>query len=237
MREQQKILVVEDSMEMQLIISTALDEKYFVHCETNSAAALAALDISNYSLIILDIQLPDEDGFSLLAKIRLNHKHKKTAVFLITGKSKTSDKVMGFSLGADDYLVKPIDVLELQARVDAKLKKNKDESEYSNFVQKGPIRADLARQKLFIDLKNQEIEIELTTLEFRLLVFLIRRDEHILSRNQILDEVWPQAQVTDRTVDTHIYSLRKKLGKLGSCIESVPKIGYRFRLEQVKIAS
>lgn len=225
---QSKILIVEDSPEMQLVISAALKGKYDIKCAVSSAQALKIANETLFDLLILDIELPDEDGFVLLSKIRMIPNYNSTPVFFLSGRSKTSDKVMGFSLGAEDYIVKPIDVVELQARVDSRIRRLDSDIQKEKFIIREPFRLDLERQKVFVRSEETEPHIELTPIEFKLLVLLVRKEERILSRNQILEEIWPNASVTDRTVDTHIYSLRKKLGSWGGCIEAVPRAGYRF---------
>lgn len=232
-----KILIVEDSPEMTLLISSAIDHKYQVTCVASSAAALEVAKKIEFNLLILDIELPDEDGFVLLSKIRMNSTYQDTPVFFISGRSKTSDKLMGFTLGADDYLVKPIDPIELQARVESRLRRLNRDSQKSLLLAKGPFTADLERQRLTVRSKEVDTLIELTPIEFKLFIFLFRKDERIMSRDQILQEIWPNTEVTDRTVDTHIYTLRKKLGVWGSCIEAVSRVGYRFIGLSQKIAS
>jgi len=232
---QLKILLVEDSPEMTLMIASALRGKYQVSAVSTAAAALAAVLSQDFNLIILDIELPDESGFVLLSKIRMNSQYQDTPVFFVSGRGKTSDKVMGFSLGAEDYMVKPIDPLELQIRVDSRIKRMNRELQKDRVLIKGPFRADLERQRLLITSEESERSIDLTPIEFKLFVLLLRREDRIISRDQILEEIWPNIEVTDRTVDSHIYTLRRKLGPWGACIEAVPRVGYKFvPLEQKK---
>lgn len=222
------ILIIEDSPEMQMLIAGALDNLGLLDSVNSASEALVALAKKTYSLILLDVELPGENGFNFLAKLRLDPRHKNVCVFMLTGRGQTSDKVLGFSLGADDYLVKPIDFVELRARVGSKLKKLAEESSAETWLKKGPFSLDLERCRFYILDGQESVEVELTIQEFKLFAFLMRREDRVLSRSQILDEVWSVAQVTDRTVDTHVYSLRKKLGKWSNCILSVPGIGYRF---------
>ena len=225
---QPKILIVEDSPEMTLLTSSAINDKYAVTCVASSADALIAVSKHQFSLIIMDIELPDEDGFVLLSKIRMKAGYQDTPVFYLSGRSKVSDKVMGFTLGAEDYLVKPIDPLELRVRVDSRLKRMNQEVLKNRILQKGPFEADLERQQLTIHSDSSVHRIALTSIEFKLFVLLFNKEDRILSRDQILEEIWSNVEVTDRTVDSHIYTLRKKLGPWGSCIEAVPRAGYKF---------
>jgi len=222
---------------MTLLVSSAINDKYDVLCAGSSAEALKAVEDNQFGLIILDIELPDEDGFVLLSKIRMKKLYQDTPVFFLSGRSKVSDKVMGFTLGAEDYLVKPIDPLELKIRVDSRMKRIANQVHKDRVLQKGPFNVDLERQKLTIQSELSELAIPLTQNEFKLIVLFLQKEDRILSRNQILEEIWPNTEVIDRTVDVHIYSLRKKLGDWGSCIQAVPRVGYKFVLSSMSKAS
>lgn len=229
-----RLLIVEDSAEVQLILSSTLQKKYDITAVTTGSAALAALKEKHYSLIILDIELPDEDGFKLCARMRLDESTKMTPIFFLSGRTQISDKVTAFRLGADDYMVKPFDPVELLARVEAKMAKVREQEDLNQNYTKGIFRVLPSLQKVQVLGDPQSHsgvaqDLSLTSIEFRLFTHFLRHEEHVLSREQILNFVWGQENhVTDRTVDTHVYTLRQKLGNLAKCIKSVPKTGYKF---------
>lgn len=232
------ILLVEDVIEVQMIVQATLDPLAKVTCCSTSAQAWDLLKTETFSLIILDVMLPDEDGFQLCAKLRQNELHRDVPVFFLTGKTKPADKVLGFSLGADDYITKPLEPQEFLARVGAKLKKiDAANDREAKFVQ-GPFQVDMEAQRVTIQIPGGDVlEPQLTPIEFKLLVHLLKHQDHVFSREQILKAVWGRnVHVTDRTVDTHMSTLRKKLGPYKDSVASVPRVGYRFTLPKNKAA-
>ena len=225
-----KILVVEDEKAHRLIIQKTLGSQYDLVFASNYSEGKNLIQSGEiFDLILLDIMLDESDGFELCAQIKSSDHLRFQPIIFLSAKSEVSSKVLGFTLGADDYIVKPCDPMELRARIAAKIKRTKEiESRDQNLVV-ADLVFDLERQVL--ELKGQEgVELcELTPMEFKLMYYLARHKEHVLSRDQILDNVWGQAtNVLDRTVDTFIATLRKKLGERGSYIKSVHGVGYRF---------
>jgi DNA-binding response OmpR family regulator len=152
----------------------------------------------------------------------------------LSAKSEVSSKVLGFSLGADDYIVKPCDPSELRARVEAKIRWTRVESENSRVLRQGPFTFFLDMQRLDINHEGQEASINLTPLEFKLLYYLASHKDHIISREQILDGVWGKStNVLDRSVDTYVASLRRKMGDYKRCLRSVHGVGYKFSLDEL----
>ncbi|HDM37445.1 MAG TPA: response regulator transcription factor, partial [Candidatus Omnitrophica bacterium] len=146
-------------------------------------------------------------------------------IIMLTAKSEEVDRVVGFELGADDYVVKPFSPRELVLRVKAILRRKKPPEVSQDILGAGRLIVDTTRHKVTVDKK----EIELTPMEFKLLVTLMQRKGKVQSRDRLLDDVWDiAADVTTRTVDTHIKRLRQKLGKAGKFIETVRGFGYRF---------
>lgn len=235
MKTSHQILLVEDSLEVQAIVKSTLGKKFQVTCVTTAEEAVDRLRVQQFSLVILDVGLPGEDGFKLCANIRFEEKYKHISIVFLTGKSQTRDKVLAFSLGADDYVVKPIVPAEFQARIEAKIRRLDEHLEAQNIYWKGPFRVALAEQRIFVD---DTRDLGLSSIEFKLFYYFLRHEEHVLSREMILNEVWgPATHVTDRVVDTYVYSLRKKLGHYASVIQSVPRIGYKLSLsETAKVA-
>ncbi len=234
MRSDHRILLVEDSPEMQLIVQSVLRRKFNVVTVSTSAQAVQELESQNFSLIILDVGLPDGDGFKLCSYIKHQERHRQTSVIFLTGNDQVGDKVMGLSLGADDYIVKPFEPMEFEARVEARIRSLEGTKRAQEFLFVGDFKIAPSQHRIFSVVDEKEAAIKLTTTEFKLLYFLIRHEDQVLSREQILNEVWSNSvSVTDRTVDTHIYTIRQKLNpSLADCIQAIPKVGYCF--SQVK---
>ena len=176
----------------------------------------------------MDVGLPDGSGFDICTFIRNHPEHASTPILFLSGHQNIESKLNAFLIGADDYIVKPFNLLELRARVQSRIsKRSKAVGDQPTSVVISPFRFELEKHKL-INLENGK-QIELTTKELGILYFLARRKEVIFSREQILASVWGRdTNVTDRTVDTHVYSLRKKLGPLGDRIRTCPGAGYSF---------
>lgn len=235
-----RILLVEDQREFQLLVAQALsDEENTVVVAPTVAQATDTLKREAFDLILLDISLPDRSGMDLFAELKADAVLSQTPVIFLTGAESLPSKVAAFSMGAEDYITKPFNGIELRARVLSKIRKvrvstasSTDEAQY------GPFRFKLGAQKVFNTADGREIS--LTPREYKLLYLLAKNEGKVLSRDTILDEVWGRGvHVGDRTVDTHMYSLRKKLSSLSEIIESVPTVGYRFRegAKEKKIAS
>lgn len=227
-----KVLLVEDEEAHRLVIKKALQG----HCELVVANSfhegVSKLDEGSYELFILDIMLGDGDGFDLCARIRKAETHRRTPVMFLTAKSEVSSKVLGFTLGADDYIVKPCDPSELRARVDSKLRWSREAVEGEKTLVQGPFTFHLEMQRLDVEKDGEQHTMEFTPLEFKLLYYLASHKDHILSRDQILDAVWGKTtNVLDRSVDTYIAALRRKLGEFKKCIKSVHGVGYKFSLD------
>ena len=176
------------------------------------------------SMAILDIMLPEEDGLSVLRKLRESSETKDLPIIMLTAKSTEYDKVIGLDGGADDYVTKPFGTMELMARVKALLRRAEpvsDGKEYSI----GPLL--LNPDKHIIRVDGQDVA--LTLKEFQLLCYLIRNKGNVMTRDRILQEIWGyEFDGENRTVDVHIRTLRSKLGKAGDLIETVRGIGYRI---------
>jgi two-component system phosphate regulon response regulator PhoB len=147
-----------------------------------------------------------------------------TSVMMVTAKGEEIDRVVGFELGADDYVVKPFSVRELLLRVGAVLRRNQQPAE-ENAIEFGALKIDRAAHRVWIN----GVEVDFTPLEFRLLVTLYERKNRVQTRASLLDDVWDvQAELTTRTVDTHVKRLREKLGPARDYVETVRGVGYRF---------
>jgi two-component system phosphate regulon response regulator PhoB len=176
-------------------------------------------------LILLDLMLPDISGLEVCRRLRQREATRGIPVLMLTAKGDEIDRVVGFEVGADDYVVKPFSVRELMLRIKAILRRARPGSEEQEPIAFGPLRVDPEAHRAWID----QQEIHLTALEFRLLKTLLVRRGRVQSRETLLSDVWGiDADVTTRTVDTHVKRLREKLGDAGKYIETLRGVGYRF---------
>jgi two-component system alkaline phosphatase synthesis response regulator PhoP len=184
-----------------------------------------ALEEKQPDLVLLDIMLPGEDGLAILQKLRSAKGFSKLPVIMLTAKGAEYDKVLGLESGADDYLAKPFGMMELVARVKALLRRTQPESRKEEFHLGKNTFVSVPRHTVTVGDK----EITLTLKEFDLLVCLIRNKNMVLSREQLLKRVWGYDFTGEtRTVDTHILTLRSKLGPAGALIETVRGLGYKI---------
>ena len=223
------ILVVDDEEDLVTTLEYNLQrEAYLTRTALNGASALKQAQIDPVpDLILLDVMLPDILGTEVCRQLRAIEKTRSIPIIMLTAKGEEIDRVVGFELGADDYVVKPFSVRELMLRVRALLRRRKTEVTQSpSQVSFGALRLDVEGHQAWID----EDELNLTAIEFKLLSVLLNRKGRVQSRQQLLNDVWGiQADVTTRTVDTHVKRLRQKLGKMGDAIETLRSVGYRFR--------
>lgn len=223
------MLVLEDARDTQLIIQSVLSGEFELIFIDQIAQISEDLLSQPISLFLLDVMLPDGESWSLCEKIRANSLHKETPILFLTSKEAITDKLRAFSIGADDYVTKPFNPLELKARVELRLKKNEDTS---NVIRLGPVEVNRLTKRACILEGSKKRKVELTKTEYRLLVYFISNRSHALSRDQILSAVWGESYVFDRTVDAHISKLRKKLSPYSDMIQSVHGEGYRMDWEE-----
>ena len=225
-----KILLVEDSKEIKSLVDVALSSNSGdLDWAKTIEEGRSFLEENEYSIVLLDIELPDGNGFTLCSEIQ--SQYPGTSIFFLTAHDQLSEKVMGFSAGADDYITKPFEPLELQARITAKLKKiealqsNADKMEWSS------LSIDKSSQEVRIKDESDEMKmVDLTSLEFKLLLYLAKREGEVVEREKMLDDIWGEdVHVYSRSVDTHISKLRKKLENQSEIIESVHGVGYKFK--------
>jgi two-component system, OmpR family, phosphate regulon response regulator PhoB len=221
-----RVLVVEDDKNISKLIRYNLEKEGFSCLNVNSGEeAIETLLKTRADLVVLDIMLPGMDGLEVCRKIRQEKNFQGLPIIMLTAKGEEVDRIVGFELGADDYMVKPFSPRELVLRIKAVLKRDREDITEESLFEERKLVMDLARHKVTVSGK----EIELTNMEFNLLKTLISRKGRVQSRDKLLDEVWDiAADVTTRTVDTHIKRLRTKLGKEGELIETVRGVGYRF---------
>ena len=227
-----KILVIEDEEDLNQTLSFNLEnEGYKVTSALKGSKALEILEnASPPDLVILDLMLPDMSGLDICRHIRSKDSLKNISVIIVTAKGEEVDRVVGFELGADDYIVKPYSVRELMLRIQAQLRRNdssevtEENSEEGNISFKD-LLIDNSKHKVFLSDKK----ISLTAKEYTLLKYLLTKADKVQTRDILLDKVWGyDNSVTTRTVDTHVKRLRSKLGKYGKNIETIRGVGYIF---------
>jgi DNA-binding response OmpR family regulator len=223
------ILCIEDNAEIQILVEASLDPLRVVLVGT-IAEARAALEREQFHLIILDLELPDGDGLKFMTELNAHSPAlKDTPVFVLTGKSDTANKVIAFSLGVEDFITKPFDPVELKARVNAKLRKLENLIDQRDVIKIKDLTIILSRQRVAIQTAGAQEDINLTSIEFKLLSTFAHAPDRVFSRDQLLDLVWGSAtHITDRTVDTHVGHLRKKIANASVKIETVINEGYRL---------
>ena len=220
------IYIVEDEPDIRETLAYNLSQEGFKVSEFSDAeSCLNKIQKKKPDLLLLDLMLPGMSGLDLCKEIRTDINLKNLAIIMLTAKGEEVDRIIGFELGADDYVTKPFSVRELILRVKVILKKQTESVESDESIEFGPIKLNLDAHEVLI---NND-EIVLTALEFKLLEHLIRRRGRVQTRDQLLSDVWGySSEVTTRTVDTHIKRLREKLGTVGDYIQTVRGIGYRL---------
>ncbi len=222
------ILIVEDEKDLVEILEYNLErEGYEVRSALTGSEALAEVHRDPLpDMILLDLMLPDISGTEICRRVRAEEKTRDIPVLMLTAKGEEIDRVVGFEVGADDYVTKPFSVRELMLRVKAILKRGRGGSESTEKVTFGCLVMDIPGHRVIVDGE----EIVLTALEFKLLGTFMKRKGRVQTRDVLLGDVWDiHADVTTRTVDTHVKRLREKLGSAGEYIETIRGVGYRFR--------
>ena len=201
-------------------------EGFSISTAASISEANTLLASTDYNLILLDLMLPDGSGLDLCKSIKSNSDTESIPIIILTAKDDEVDKVVGFELGADDYVTKPFSVRELILRVKAVLKRGSKKKEIVEVVRQfGDLKIDVDSHEVHVD----DTKINLTALEFRLLRQLVDTRGRVQSRDQLLSDVWGySAEVTTRTVDTHVKRLREKLGPMGKYVHTIRGVGYKF---------
>lgn len=220
-----QVLVVEDSLDTQALVSQLLQPLAHISIASSLAQALALVESKAFDLILMDVMLDDGDGFTLTSLLRKKTNGKNTPIIFMTSKSHIDDKTRGFNLGAEDYIVKPFEPAEFKLRIESRLHKivsarNIDQLVRGNFKFEAPL------QKVYLIKENKPLN--LTPLEFKIFFSLVNNNNEVMSRDQLSSLIWGEDKVSNRSVDTHINSLRKKLGVHSTCIQAIYGVGYTF---------
>jgi two-component system phosphate regulon response regulator PhoB len=224
----EKILVVDDEKDILELIDYNLTKNgYRVKTVTSGEDALELVKENDYDLIILDLMLPGVDGFDICKMIKADKQKANIPIVMVTAKADEADKVAGFEIGADHYVTKPFSPRELLAIVKATLRRKPAKQEDEKpVIERGDLKIHVGRHE--VTLRGEPVE--LTHLEFRILLALAKKPGWVMTRYQIVDATRGEGvSVTDRSVDVHIVSLRKKLGETNEYIETVRGVGYKFK--------
>jgi two-component system phosphate regulon response regulator PhoB len=222
-----RILVIEDESDLRQVLDYNLRQTG--HDVIAAALGQEGLRLAREhrpDLVVLDLMLPDLAGTEVCKALKRDPATTDIPVLMLTAKGEEIDRVLGFELGAEDYVVKPFSVRELLLRIQALLaRRNAGRTEHDAPLAFGVLRIDEAARRAWVESR----EIELTPIEFKLLLTLCQRRNRVQTRAALLDEVWGiDAELTTRTVDTHVKRLREKLGPARDYIQTVRSVGYRF---------
>ena len=234
----ERVLVVEDEADISSSLAYALRANgYETQIADRGDLALAALDTFHPDLVLLDLMLPDMSGIEICRRVRKSQSPDQPAVVILSARAQEVDRVVGFEIGADDYVAKPFSVRELMLRIEARLKARKavigsavaetaaDEAKSVEVLALRNLRVDESAHRAFVD----DREIHVSALEMRLLLYLFRAPGRMRTRRELLTEVWGyHPEVASRTVDTHIKRLRDKLDTAADLLQTVRGVGFRL---------
>lgn len=223
------ILIIEDDKDIaELIAYNLQQEGYSSETVMDGSKAIMAVRKLQPELLVLDLMLPNMDGLEICRQVKGTDDTRDIPILMLTAKGEEVDKVVGFELGADDYLTKPFSTRELMLRVKAVIRRSQKKAS-------SPMTTKLKFGDLVMDRDRHEVlrkgqPIDLTATEFKLLYYLLENCGRVATRDRLLDQVWGyDSALTTRTIDTHVKRLRQKLGSLGKMIETIRGVGYRFK--------
>ncbi len=223
------VLIVEDEKDILDLVEYHLRQAGFpVISALDGSSGLEEARKKHPVLVILDLTLPGMDGNDVCRSLKSNPLTRLIPILILTARTEEVDRIIGFELGADDYVTKPFSPRELVLRVRAILRRRETDRESEKFIRIGDLLIDVEGHHVSVD----KMPVQLTSTEFKLLVELASKRGRVQTRTSLLDRVWGYTyEGYDRTVDTHIRHLREKLGDSGEYIETLRGVGYRFRAE------
>lgn len=224
--QSKKILVAEDEEDVRMLICNTLKNSGFSPLwAADGPSALETARTQAPELVVLDLMLPGMHGLEICKALKVAPETKGIPIIMLTAKAEEVDRIVGFELGADDYMTKPFSPRELVLRIQSVLRRAAGQPEESAAIKLGGIVVDRTRHAVTVKGKA----VELTAIEFKLLATLMERRGRVQSRDVLLNDVWSyDAAIDTRTVDTHVRRLREKLGKASNCVETVRGFGYRM---------
>lgn len=226
-----KVLIIEDEPDLALTLTYNLEQAgYEVASELTGGGGLVRAETFLPDLVLLDLMLPDSSGFEVCRALKNNPLTQAAPVVMLTARGEEVDRVRGFEVGAEDYVLKPFSVKELLLRLKVILSRRGGRSEepvVTQLIEFGPLKINKDSHQVWVD----DEEVSLTILEFNLICTFVERRGKTQSRAQLLTDVWGASpELTTRTVDTHVKRLRDKLKSAGQYIQTIRGVGYRFQL-------
>ncbi len=216
-------LVEDDESIRELVVYTLRTQGFETKGFEKPSLFWKAMEKERPSLVLLDIMLPEEDGLSILKKLRVRPDTRKLPIIMLTAKGSEYDTVVGLDSGADDYIQKPFRMMELISRIRALLRRTEDNGEQEYKIEN--LSVSTARHEVTVD----KTPVNLTLKEYEMLCLLLKNSGTVLSRTQLLNQIWGyEFDGESRTVDVHIRTLRQKLGSAGSLVETVRGVGYKI---------
>jgi two-component system phosphate regulon response regulator PhoB len=227
MAEGSCVLIVEDDRDILNLLSFTIQNRGYRALQSRQGEeGLQMARAHRPDIILLDLMLPGMDGIAVCRELKARMETARIPVIMLTAKGEEYDRILGLETGADDYVVKPFSPRELILRVEAVLRRSKQEDKSADVWESGGLQVDFAAFQAMLDGQ----EIDLTSTEFHLLAALIRSQGRVLTREQLLDQVWGyEFDGYARTVDTHMHRLRHKLGRIAGWIQTVRGVGYRLK--------
>ncbi|MFT6069272.1 MAG: DNA-binding response OmpR family regulator [Bacteriovoracaceae bacterium] len=226
-----KILVVDDDQDIFNLVHASLSADYDLTWASDISSARSEFSKEEFDFIILDEMLPDGRGSEFCHYVKQELKRPDLPIVMLTSQKELENKLNAFQSGADDYITKPFEPLELKARIQARLRTS--HSGEANIMVKGDLRFDLSTQALSLEISGVATPVDMTPIEFKILYLMAKQEGTVMSREVILTEIWGKSNfVVDRTVDQHISKIRKKIGPSQYTIKSSHGKGYRFLKER-----
>lgn len=238
---EEKILVIDGDKKHQQLVRKALERVCRMVPASTLVAADTELQKSSFDLILLDVALPDGDGFSFFTKLKSQPHTAEIPVIFVTSRNDIANELMSLSLGAEDYISKPVAPSRLEARIEARLAQLRSRQVREMVLVGGNIKLDVKHQCAAIVHEGREAVISLAPVEFKLLFHFLRFEDRVFSREQLLESIWENTDtvftIFDRTIDMHIAKLRKKIALSGFEIKAVPGLGYKLSRQKEANAS
>lgn len=223
-----KVLLVEDDQTVHPLVLQSTSTLADLNCVQSIKSAEEQLAKQHFDLAILAIDFPDGNGIDFCSSLQSRYPH--LLIFFLTDHTSLSEKVLGFSAGADDYITKPFYPLELRARIESRLKKHLLHAIESDIEKWKELQICKSRQEIQILEDNKFQKIELTSIEYKILMYLSMHPSEVIARDRMLNDIWGEnVHVYPRSVDTHISKIRKKLGSVAHVLKSIHGVGYKFQ--------
>lgn len=224
-----KILLIDDDPAILPLVKKAMDPAWDLVGVRSLAEATVTYGAESFDLLLLDVEIPDGDGFQFCQEILKIPKTLKPILFFLTSRSRESDVVTGFWQGADDYITKPFKPMELRARIHARLIKRQVALKEHRTLSLGNLKIDLESQSVFLNRSGAEARVKLTRTEYKILVHLVKNQDARITREQLLNQISASSDITDRAIDQHVSRLRTKIAQSDLVIDSVYGEGYLLR--------